>query len=71
MRRLVRGQSGEHRVSDRSAAIGSANTLFCFIFHLQYKEFVCVEAGFVADSTTLEPGATWQGGQILEVQRHR
>ena len=56
----------EQRASDRQR-----QHTFCFLFHLQYKEFVCVEAGFVADSATLEPGATWQGGQILEVQRHR
>lgn len=37
----------------------------------QYHNFVCVEAGSVAERIVLEPGSDWLGGQILEIQRHR
>ena len=52
-----------------ATSLSRMRPLPCLLF--QYKEFVCVEAGFVADKAKLEAGAKWQGGQILEVQRHR
>eukprot|EP00730_Choanoeca_flexa_P019377 TRINITY_DN9460_c0_g1_i1.p1 TRINITY_DN9460_c0_g1~~TRINITY_DN9460_c0_g1_i1.p1 ORF type:complete len:342 (+),score=62.48 TRINITY_DN9460_c0_g1_i1:3-1028(+) len=36
-----------------------------------YHHFVCVEAGQVSSALSLEPQQTWQGGQVLKVEKYR
>ena len=43
-----------------------ANTMSDFGPEDGYKQMICVEAGYVKQWLTLEPGDTWEGGQRIK-----
>lgn len=35
----------------------------------EYKEMVCIEPAAIAQPVTVQPGASWEGGQVLSAAK--